>query len=84
MRVASRGSLPDLRVGVSSQSGEILWPANVFFAASYGPSQRQFLKVLDKSENPIRSLYKEITGADAPPRLAVSCYMLKIVFYLFT
>ena len=70
--VGAIGPLPALKVAVSESSGEVLWPANVYFQVAYPPSTRQFLKVMDKSENSIHSLYSELFESEAPPALAVT------------
>eukprot|EP00434_Breviolum_minutum_P011653 symbB.v1.2.010276.t1/scaffold619.1/size180033/12 len=69
-RVRGKGSFPSLKVALSDGSGEILWPLPAFFVQAYGQTQRQPLKVLDKSEGPIRQTYQEIVGSEAPPMLA--------------
>ena len=71
--VDSRGPLPAFKIGVADASGELLWAANPFFLQTYGETSRQFLKVLDKSDASVRSVYKERLGVDAPPKLAATC-----------
>ena len=75
-RVESKGALPSFKFGVADASGELLWAANPFFVQTYGDTSRQFLKVLDKSDSSVRSVYGEIVGSDAPPKLAATCYNL--------
>ena len=72
-RVESKGPLPAFKFGVADASGELLWGAQPFFAQTYGETTRQFLKVLDKSDSSVRSVYKELLGVDAPPKLAATC-----------
>ena len=71
-QVEAQGPVPTFKLGVSLASGEILWPGWPYFNIVYGDTQRALLKVVDKSEKSIRTLYSEIIGADPPPKLAVS------------
>lgn len=73
-KVEASGPLPLLSVVVAEASGEILWPINAFFQCVFEGTQRQVLKVLDKSDQPIRTRHTQIFGVDAPPKLAVTCF----------
>lgn len=74
-RVEASGPLPGFSIGISSCSGEVLWPVGPFFNHIFGNTSRQALKVLDKSDKSIRSLHQELLGVMAPPKLAATRFV---------
>ena len=77
-RVEALGPFPGFSIGISSCSGEILWPVGPFFNHIFGNTSRQALKVLDKSDKSIRSLHVELLGVNAPAKLAAtSCISIQ-------
>lgn len=72
LTIGPKGSLPSATVTVAQASGEILWPVVPIYSCAYPEASRHFLKVLGKSNAPIRAAYLEVFGTQAPPEPAVS------------